>query len=181
MSEREKAKFEKKTAPMIMPGEKVLWTGGTLKKSSMWERKAGLMRLFYIIPGVLFAIGAAVIIVSLLTDDTETAVIALLFFGIMGLLFCMGIRGSYAVAAYAVTDKRFIIVDKASSRSYDIGRIVNVRYLESKRNIGFIDFMIYERGQYTMRGVEAPKSVSELICRTAYEAGQAANNMQQGY
>ena len=41
--------------------------------------------------------------------------------------------------------------------------------------------MIYERGQYTMRGVEAPKSVSELICRTAYEAGQAANNMQQGY
>ena len=178
MSEKEKAGFESRIAPLIMPGEKVLWIGGTLKRSSMQERKADFMRLFYIIPGVLFAIGAAAIIVSIITADAATAIVSLLFFGILGLLFCMGIRGSYAVARYAVTDRRFIISDKVGNRSYEIGRITNVRFLATKREIGFVDFLIYGLGQYTMRGIEDPRNVNEIICRAAYEANNGGNIIQ---
>ncbi|MBQ6180498.1 MAG: hypothetical protein IJK31_02290 [Ruminococcus sp.] len=177
----EKEKFQAKVASQIMPGERVLWTGGTLKRSSMTERKAEAVKLLYIIPFFLWLIGGFVAVVSALTEDWGAMVFSLIFFGGLGALFYIATRNTYAVNAYAVTDKRFIIVDKAGSRAYDIRNIINVRNFVTKRKIGFVDFMIYGFGAYTMRGIEDPVGVSELICRTAYEAGQAANNMQQRY
>ncbi|NLT07891.1 MAG: SoxR reducing system RseC family protein [Ruminococcus sp.] len=179
--EKEQAKFEEKVSPQIMPGEKVLWTGGTLKKSSMIERKAEAVKLLYIIPFILWLIGGFLIVVCVLTAEWSGVIFSLIFFIGLGLLFYIATRNTYAVNAYAVTDKRFIIVDKAGSRAYDIRNIINVRNFETKRRMGFVDFMIYGFGAYTMRGIEDPVSVSELICRTAFEAAQNTNNMQQRY
>ncbi len=171
VSRAEQAKFEKKVWKYLAPDERPIWIGGTLMKSSLAERGVPDLTKLYIIPGVLtlLAVGFGIFLAA---NGYGFANIFLFFAAVMLVAGVVGvIRSIHSVNTYAVTDHRFMIIEKHSCRTYDIRALTNIAWFGTKREIGYISAYVFPDGLCCLRGINEPETVHRLICGAVAAAG----------
>lgn len=156
-----------KFAARLEPNEHILWCGKAEKGADPVEKGTGcigdfcvVMIIFSALILILFPVLGIILILSMVYILRETNVKS---------------------RAYAITDKRFIMLNRKKFYSVPIGSIGNVAYRSSPRNIGCVFFTLLSTGNSEEtklnfnNGIFAVKD-PEKVCRIMKDAIAGSSN-----
>lgn len=123
----ELSELEKKFAARLESGEHILWCGKAEKNASSAEKGVGCIGSF---GGIMIVFALLIFLLSPIMS----------IFIIQLAVIYISIETNVMKRSYAITDKRFILLNGKKFYSVPIGSILRVTCRCSERNIGYVTF-----------------------------------------